>query len=143
MTKQEPWFLGEGAVAFASLLLTERQDVKVQPYVNGTNAIDLLVEILKEGKPMRFFGVQLIASLDLPGIPNADEQVHAQFRNDTVEAALPLCVFLIGVRKPEGLYCWVMEPVIAGGQAVLHRAGEPIWQVLDETGVASLLVLLC
>ena len=139
MTKQDPWFLRERAVAFASLLLTERRDVKVQPYGNGTTAIDLLVEILKEGKPMRFFGVQLIASLDLPGIRDADEQVHAQSRKDAVEAALPLCVFLVGVRKPEGLYRWVMEPVIAAGRAVLHRNGEASWQVLDEWGIARLL----
>jgi hypothetical protein len=140
MTKQVPWFLQDRAVAFASLLLTERGDVKVQPHAGADSAIDLLVEILEDGKPtLRFFGVQLLPSLDLPGIRDADEQVLAHFGKDAVEAALPLCAFLIGVRKPEGLYRWVVEPVVAAGRPALHRDGEANWQTLDETSVARLI----
>ena len=61
MAKQDSWFLEERAFAFASLVLTKRNDVKVHPYVGRDMAIDLLVEVLKDGKSaLRFFGVQLV-----------------------------------------------------------------------------------
>ena len=70
-----PVVLDERAFAFASLVLTTREDVVVRPYAGRDIAIDLLVEILKHGKStMRFFGVQLIADLDLPTVQNVDER---------------------------------------------------------------------
>src|SRR5260370_925311 len=105
MTKQDPWFIEERAFAFASLVLTKRNDVAVRPYAGRDIAIDLLVEVLKAGKStMRFFGVQLVAYLDLPTIQNTDERILSHLGRDPFEGGLPLCVFVIGVRKPEGLY---------------------------------------
>jgi hypothetical protein len=67
MTKHEPWFIEERALAFASLVLTKRNTVAVRPYAGRDMAIDLLVEILKHGKStMRFFGAQIVGYLDLP-----------------------------------------------------------------------------
>jgi hypothetical protein len=138
--KHDPWFLQERASAFASLVLTKQHDVAVRPYAGRDVAIDLLVEILKDGKAtMRFFGVQLIAYLDLPPIQNADERVLSHLGRDPFEADLPLCVFVIGVRKPEGLYRWVMEPVVDGGRAHLRHSGAVAWQPLDEAGVGRLI----
>src|SRR5436309_564233 len=122
MTKTEPWFIEERAVAFASLLLTKRKDAIVRPHAGKDMAIDLLVEILKDGNSAsRFFGVQLVGYLDLPELENADERVLSHFGRDPFESTLPICVFVIGVRKPAGLYRWIIEPVIEGGRAVLHR----------------------
>ena len=140
MTKQEPWFLEMRAVAFASLVLTKHNKAKVQPYAGHDIAIDLLVEILKDGKStLRFFGAQLVPYLDLPTIEDADERVLSHFGRDPFEASLPICVFVIGVRKLEGIYRWVVEPVVDDGRALLHRDVEASWQTLDEAGAARLI----
>jgi hypothetical protein len=140
MTKQEPWFIKERAEAFAKLVLTEQHDLKIQSQAGADTATDLLVEVLKDGKStLRFFGVQLVGGLDLPDMQAGDERVLAQRDGDLSEAMLPLCVFVIGVRKPEGIYRWVVEPVVEDGRALLHRNPEASWHPLDEAGVAELI----
>jgi len=140
MAKQDPWFFEERAVAFASLVLTKDRDIKVQPHAGRDTGIDLLVEIRKNGQPtLRFFGVQLVPYMDLPNIRNADERVLSHLGRNQFEASLPLCVCAIGVRKPEGIYRWTMEPVIEDGRAVLRRNEEATWHPLDETGAARLI----
>jgi hypothetical protein len=140
MTKQDPWFLEERAVAFSSLLLTTRDDVRVQPHPGGDRPLELLAEILREGKPtLRFFGVKLVPFLDLPEIPEAEDRVRSLLGRNSLDAALPLCVFVIGVRKPEGIHRWIVEPVVEDGRALLQRNGEPNWQVLDEATAARLI----
>jgi hypothetical protein len=140
MTNQEPWFIGERAFAFASLVLTKGNDVAVRPYAGRDIAIDLLLEVLKDGKStMRFFGAQMVAYLDLPTIQNADERVLSHLGRDPFEAGLPLCVFVIGVRNPEGLYRWVVEPVVDANRALLLRDVAANWQTLDEAGAARMI----
>jgi len=46
---------------------------------------------------------------------------------------------VIGVRKPEGIYRWIVEPVIGDGRALLDRDTEAGWQTLDEEAVARIL----
>jgi hypothetical protein len=121
-------------------VLSKRNDVKVKPYAGHDMAIDLLVEVLKQGKPsLRFFGVEMVPYLDLPSLQDADERVSSHLGRDPFEASLPLCVFVIGVRKPEGIYRWTVEPVIEDGQALLRRNEERDWQALDERGAARLI----
>jgi hypothetical protein len=140
MTKQDPWFFEERAVEFSSLLLTTRDDVKVQPHTGGDGPLELLAEVLQDGKPtLRFFGVKLIPYLDLPDIPEAEERVRSLLGRNSLDGALPLCVFVIGVRRPEGIYRWIVEPVVEDGRASLRRNGEPNWQPLDEAEVARLI----
>ena len=135
MAKQEPWFIHERAEWFASLVLTKHNDVKVQPYSGTDTALDLLVEVLKDGRPtLRFFGVQLVPYMDLPNLPNADGWALSQRGKEPLDAALPLCVFVIGVRKPEGIYRWVAGPVVEDGRAVLRPDVAANWQPLDEAG---------
>ena len=140
MTKQAPWFVEERAVAFASLMLTSGHDVLVKAQTNAGRAIDLLVEVLKDGKStLRFFGVHLVADLDLPNIQTANELVLVHLSGGASEAAFPLCVFAIGVRKPEGIYRWTVEPIVEDGRALLRRDGEANWQTMDEAGTARLI----
>ena len=140
MIKQEPWFIEERAFAFASLVLTKRNDVAVRPYAGRDINIDLLVEVLKNRKStMRFFGAQLIAEIDLPPIQDANNRVLSHLGRDPFEASLPVCVFLIGVRKPEGLYRWVVEPVVHDGRAMLQPDAKVHWQTLDEAGADRLI----
>lgn len=139
MTNEDPWFFRERALAFSSLVLTKVPDVKVQ-HVDRDMAIDLLVEVLKDGRSTsRYFGVQIVPYMDLPNIQDADERVLSHLGRNPFEAGLPLCVFVIGVRKPEGIYRWAVEPVVADGRALLLRDGETDWQPLDEAGAARLI----
>jgi hypothetical protein len=135
---QEPWFLRERANAFAKLMLTSHNDVKVQNYAGRDMAINLLVEVIKDGTTtLRYFGVQLKGYLDLPDLEN--ERAFSHLGSDPFEAALPLCAFVIGVRKPEGVYRWTVEPVVEDGRALLHRDVKTDWQPLDEAGAARLI----
>jgi hypothetical protein len=140
MATKDPWFIEERAIAFASLLLTDRNEVIIRNHTGSEQSIDLLVEVLKDGKPtLRFFGVQLAGYLDLPDNLNAEERALAHLPGNALEGSLPVCVFAIGVRKPEGTYRWVVDPVVEDGRALLHQDREPNWQVLDEAGVARLI----
>ncbi|MGH7173524.1 MAG: hypothetical protein ACRELG_24855 [Gemmataceae bacterium] len=50
MIAQQPWFLDERAIAFASLLLTNNAEVAFRPHATERNeGLDLLVEILRNG----------------------------------------------------------------------------------------------
>lgn len=97
MAKQQPWFVEERALAFASLVLTKHDDVAVRPYAGRDMAINLLAKILKDGNAtsyplnLRFFGVQLVGYLDLPTIQHADAHVLSHAGRDPFEAGLPLC----------------------------------------------------
>jgi hypothetical protein len=138
MKNEDPWFFDLRADAYAKLVLTERHDVRPS---DGTDVgIDLLVEIRTSNaaRPRRF-GVQLVPSLDLPDLKDADERVLSQFGRNSHEETLPICVFVIGVRKPEGVYRWILEPVVADGQAVLRRDVTTNWTPLDSPGVARLI----
>ncbi len=138
MNKQEPWFFQERAVAFAGLVLTKHHDVR--PYQATDEGVDLLVEIRAEGQSRRrLFGVQIVAAMDLPDPREADERVLARPGKDPLATAFPLCVFAIGVRKPEGIYRWLVAPVVQIGRALLHPEEEASWQTLDEAGADRLI----
>jgi hypothetical protein len=140
MSKREPWFFEERAVSFANLRLTKRNGVEIRSHAGSDMGIDLLVELLKDGKSsLRFFGVQLVPYLDLPDPRSADERVLSHTGRDPLEATFPVCVFVIGVRKLDGIYRGVVEPAIQEGRALLVRDAEPNWQVLDEDGAVRLI----
>jgi hypothetical protein len=138
MVKQDPWFFEERASAFAKLVLTKQHAVR--PYASTDDtAIDLFVEIHSKDKTRRRFGVQIVPYMDLPGIKDADARILAHLGRNHSEDELPLCVFVIGVRKPEGIYRWIVEPVVEDGQATLRRNTEANWHPLDEEGAARLI----
>lgn len=134
MTEKDPWFVQERAGAFVYLLLTKRHDVVVTPQAGMV--LDLLAEVRKGKKTtLRFFGVEIVADIDLPTPETATLRMLSQ-RSD---ATLPVSVFAVGVRKPEGIYCWSVEPVIRDGRATLERVDRPAWHALDEAGVDQLI----
>jgi hypothetical protein len=141
MTQEDPWFFEERAVAFASLVLTKRRDVLVGPHAGTDPAVDLLVAIRTAGHSTRrrLFGVRMVEYMDLPNIRDVDERVAAHFSGNHCEVRFPVCVFAIGVRKPEGIYRWVVEPVVEDGRALLRRDVEANWQSRDEPGAARLI----
>ncbi|SRR6266849_5471275 len=145
MTNEDPWFFEVRADAFVSLVLTKRNDVKVVPDAGplGDMALDLRVEILKGGKSIsRFFYAQLVPHLDLPEIQRVELGVMSHgltLKRNPVEKLVPICVFVVGVRKPEGIYRWSLEPVVENGQASLRECREANWQDLDEQGADRLI----
>src|SRR5262249_47741081 len=139
MTGHDPWFVKERAVAFASLVLTRHEDVSVRPHTNADTGVDLLVELLRGGKStLRFFGVHLVGYVDLPADLSGEEPAFSRLGGGAREAMLPICVFAVGVRKPEGAYRWAVAPAVEDGRALLRRDGETRWEALDEAGVARL-----
>lgn len=54
------------------------------------------------------------------------------------EISLPLCAFVIDVRKNVGYYTWIIEPAIESGNAKLLWNGESGWKNLDEAAVHAL-----
>lgn len=141
MSKENPWFFDERAVAFAMVVLTKHDNVKARRYAGRDMNIHLLCEILKDGKSTepekRYFGVQLIPYMDVPS--PLERPVFSHLGRDSFEAGLPICAFVIGIRKPEGIFRWVVEPIIEDGKPTLHRDAETDWQPLDEEGVTRLI----
>jgi hypothetical protein len=138
MKNEDPWFFDLRAEAYAKLVLTEQHDVR--SYDGSDVGVDLLVEIRTNNaaRPRRF-GVQLVPYLDLPDLKDADERVLSHFGRNSDEATLPVCAFVIGVRKPEGVYRWIVEPVVADEQAVLRRDVPADWHPLDGSSVGCLI----
>jgi hypothetical protein len=143
--RKTTWFFEERALAFAKLMLTARHNVR--PYAGTDMAIDLKVEIPTHGNstPQRRFGVRIVAYMDLPDTKDADARVLSHLGRNSFEAALPICAFVIGVRLPEGIYRWVVEPVVEDGRPALRQVAlsrrdvGATWQTLDETGAARLI----
>src|SRR5690606_10814895 len=112
MAKQELGAMRERGEAYASLALTGHICYS-GPGLRRNRHGHRSFEILKEGEASgRFFCVQLANCMDLPSIQDADKFVLTHTGKDPFDLELPICVFVIGVRKPEGIYLWVIEPVI-------------------------------
>jgi hypothetical protein len=145
MIKEAPWFFEVRAEAFVSLVLTKHNDVRVVPDAGplGDMGLDLRIEILKGGKSLsRVFYAQLVPYLDLPERQTVEERVMSHgvtLKRTPEEEWAPMCVFAIGVRKPEGIYRWSMEPVVADGRASLRECLDANWQPLDEEGADRLI----
>lgn len=140
MKPTDPWFYQDRAIAFAGLVLTQHGNVLIKPYAGQDLAVDLLVEILKNRKStLRFFGVQIIADMDLPTVEEAEKRVLAHLDHNASEAALPLGVFAVGIRKPEGIYRWNVEPVVEDGRPLLRPNTRADWKPLDGEAAARLI----
>jgi hypothetical protein len=140
MTKQDPWFYEERAFAFASLALTEVKDVAIRTRPGTDLSLDILVELLRKGQStLRFFGVQLKPYLDLPEPDKVDHDPGLPADWDPLEAAFPVCLFVIGVREPNGIYRWLAEPVIRDGHAELQAGATNSWHRIDKTEITRLI----
>lgn len=140
MTNQSLWFLEERARAFVSLLLTKNPEVALHPHAGREEELDFLVEVRRDDKStLRFFGVQLVPFLDLPNPSTVDEEFSSNRDRQLRDVGLPLAIFVIGVRQPEGIYRWLVEPVVEEGHALLRYSESGAWQSLDEGAIARLI----
>lgn len=136
---KQPWFVGERAMALASLLLTSRQDVAVRQLTGDDTGIDILAEVSKDaGKPGRCFGVQVVGRLELPDVPSADLGPRPMRRKQLLGFTMPLCAFLFDVRSNRGFFRWIIEPVLDEGEPRLARQPSNEWTRLDERVIGDI-----
>ena len=116
-----PWFVVERSEALAGLLLTSRNDVRIQSKKRQDDGVDFLVAVDEEGEPFstRLFMVQV------KGTTSSDkgewlEGVEELFHPDTSSIYLPTCVFVVNVRDNRAVYAWVAEPLVEAQGAKLR-----------------------
>src|SRR5579885_2948909 len=96
--KKEPWFVVERSEALAGLLLTSRDDVRVQKERKRDDGVDFLVAInTGEQLSTRLFVVQVKGTTS--SNPNDWMQsVKQLFKGGGSLVFLPACVFVVNVR---------------------------------------------
>jgi len=134
----EPWFVAERSEALAGLLLTSRDDVRVQTERKLDDGADFLVGInTGEQLSTRLFVVQVKGTMS--SNPNDWMQTVKQlFKGGGNSVFLPACVFVVNVRDNSSQYAWVAEPVVKAENAnlVFHEAGR--FQNLDTSAVTAI-----
>jgi hypothetical protein len=135
---KEPWFVVERSEALAGLLLTSREDVRVQKERRLDDGVDFLVGI-HTGEPLstRLFVVQVKGTTS--SHPNDWMQnVKHLFKEGGHRVFLPACVFVVNVRDNRSQYAWVAEPVVEakGAKLVFHEDGQ--FQGLDTSAVTEI-----
>jgi hypothetical protein len=134
---KEPWFVVERSEALAGLLLTSRDDVRVQKESKLDDGVDFLVGIhTGERLSTRLFVVQVKGTTS--SNPNDWMQnVKPLFKGGGL-VFLPACVFVVNVRDNSSQYAWIAEPVVEtkGAKLVLHEAGR--FQRLDTSALSEI-----
>ena len=134
---KEPWFVEERSEALAGLLLTSRNDVRVQTEAKLGDGVDFLVGINSgEELSTRLFVVQVKGTTE--SNPNDWMQNVKQLFKSNGRIYLPVCVFVVNVRDNRSQYAWVAEPVVEanGARLVLHEDGQ--FQTLDASTVTDI-----
>jgi hypothetical protein len=135
---KEPWFVVERSEALAGLLLTSRDDVRVQKERKLDDGVDFLVGIQTgELLSTRLFVVQVKGTMS--SNPNDWMQnVKQLFKDGGRRVFLPACVFVVNVRDNRSQYAWVAEPVVdaKGAKLVFHEDGQ--FQDLDTSAVTEI-----
>jgi hypothetical protein len=135
---KDPWFMVDRSEALAGLLLTSRDDVRVQNEHKRDDGVNFLVAI-NTGEPLstRLFVVQLkgtTSSIASDWMPN----VKQLFKGGSSLVYLPACVFVVNVRDNRSQYAWIAEPVVEAQAAklVFHEDGQ--FQGLDTSTVTEI-----
>lgn len=135
---KEPWFVAERSEALAGLLLTSRDNVRVQKERKLDDGVDFLVGISTgEQLSTRLFVVQVKGTTS--SNPNDWMQnVKQLFKRGGSPVFLPACVFVVNVRDNRSQYAWVAEPVVeaSGAKLVFHEDGQ--FQGLDTSTVTEI-----
>ncbi len=139
MSEKEPWYIAERATALASLLLTSRKDVAIRERTPAEAGIDLLAEVLKgRASAGRFFGVRVLGRSEPPRTNGTDLGPPSVRLKLLTEPTLPLCAFVLDVRGNRGVYRWVAEPTVEGGEPRLIVRDDDGWAELDERAISDI-----
>jgi hypothetical protein len=122
-----PWFVVERSEALAGLLLTSREDVRVQSEKKHDDGVDFIVAI-DTGEPLstRLFSVQVKGATS----SNPDDWMqnvkHLFTPSGRGFPYLPACVFVVNVKDNRSLYAWVAEPMVEerGVKLQFHQQGH-------------------
>ena len=135
---KEPWFVVERSEALAGLLLTSRDDVRVQKESKLDDGVDFLVGInTGEQLATRLFVVQVKGTTS--SNPNDWMQnVKQLFKGGGNQVFLPACVFVVNVRDNKSQYAWVAEPVVEAKSAKLLFHEDGRFQGLDASAVTEI-----
>lgn len=135
---KEPWFVVERSEALAGLLLTSRDDVRVQSKRRLDDGVDLVVG-LNNGEPLstRLFIVQVKGTTS-PNPNDWMQNVMQLFKRGGNPVYLPACVFVVNVRDNTSQYAWVAEPVVEAKSAKLVFHEEGRFQGLDNSSVTQI-----
>lgn len=138
--KVQPWFVGKRAEAFVYSLLAAH-DVTLRDEKSQEFGVDFVVDLRERGRETgRFLAVQVLAYPDFPSTEelnkNVTRRIPAQLRN---ELSLPFVVFVVQVKELGAVYCWINEPRVANGAALLRSPDEFEWKSLNDQAVGSIL----
>jgi hypothetical protein len=134
----DAWFVEVRSEALAGAMLTSREDVRVRDEHQHDGTLDFLVEV-STGDPLsaKLFVVQV------KGTTSSDpadwmQNVKQLFRGRGSPVYMPVCVFVVNVRKNEAFYAWMAEPQVEAKGATLrfHENGE--FRPLDTAAVSDI-----
>lgn len=129
------WFIAERSEALASLLLTSRTDLSIRKENKQDGGVDFVVA-LKEAEnvpPTKLFVVQVKGTLSSDQ-REWTENVKQLYKHGQ-EFYLPVCVFLVNIRKNDAAYAWVAEPQVKAGSVALNSFEHPDFHALDNAAV--------
>jgi hypothetical protein len=134
---KEPWFVAERSEALAGLLLTSRDDVRVQTERKLEDGVDFLIGInTGEDLSTRLFVVQVKGTMS-SNTSDWMQNVKQLFKGGGL-VYLPACVFVVNVRNNQSQYAWLAEPVVQdnGAKLVFHEDGQ--FHGLDSSAVTNI-----
>jgi hypothetical protein len=116
--------MAEQVRAMATVLLTRRADLTIVDTRRETG-LDLHVQVNREDKPMRLTLGVLLRGVVSPVTAEAANQMLVptlgQFQGMR-KFTYPVCLFFFTLRQEQAFFCWLAEPVVAGGAPKLvHR----------------------
>jgi hypothetical protein len=135
---KEPWFVVERSEALAGLLLTSRDDVRVEKERKLDDGVDFMVGInTGEQLSTRLF-VVLVKGTTSSNPNDWMQNVKQLFKGGGIPVFLPACVFVVNVRDNKSQYAWVAEPVVEdkGAKLLFHEDGR--FQGLDTSAVTEI-----
>ena len=134
--EKAPWFVVERSEALAGLLLTSRNDVRIQSEKKQDDGVDFLVAVDEGGESFstRLFMAQVRGTIAsdrsewLTGVIDLFQPPH-----DSIY--LPTCVVVVNVRDNHSVYAWVAEPLVEAGGAKLRFPPPADFHAFDRAAV--------
>jgi hypothetical protein len=129
----------ERSEALAGVLLTSRQDVRIRDERKHDSGLEFLVEIYTgDHLSTRLFVVEVKGTTS--SNPNDWMQnVKQLFRGRGSPIYLPVCVFVVNVRKNKAFYAWVAEPQVEAKGATLRFHETGTFHPLDPAAVSDII----
>ena len=131
----QPWYLAPRAEALAVVILTRRDDLRVERNVFD-HGPDLLVSILRDGALTgRQFGIELKGRVSGARPPRVDARTLRGERERYHDVPFPVCLFLFTMIDDSGDYRWIVEPRVENGEARLEVGARLGYEELSDAAL--------